>query len=205
MKKVMIAAGLILSVLMVFGCAGNQRVETNEASIQSLVSENRTLRNKVTELEQKVERVEASTKSEAEALKEENLKMKASLSEMEKKISTPPSPPPPPPSPPAEPREVKEEKRIPEAKRGRINVLALSGTGDIRSAAVMATRLKGLGYNVMGVEMAGRGDYKVNTVYYASGFQPEAEALAKAISGEIKLLFWKSTLDMVVITGKSSN
>ena len=203
MKKVMIAAGLILSVLMVIGCAGKQRAEMNEAAIQSIVSENRALRDKVTELEQKVERVEASTKSEAEALKEENLKMKASLSEMEKKVSAPPPPPPPPPSPPAKPREVNEEKRIPEAKKGRINVL--SGTGDIRSAAVMATRLKGLGYNVMRVEMAGRGDYKVNTVYYASGFQPEAEALAKASSGEIKPLSWKSTFDLIVITGKSSN
>lgn len=200
MKKVMIAAVLILFVLMVIGCATKQKVETNEATVQSLISENRDLRNKVTELEQKVGRVEAGAKSDAESLKEENLKMKASLSEMEKKISTPPPPPPPP--PPVDSRGIKEGKKPSEAKKVRIKVL--SGTGDRKSATAMAMRLKELGFKVRSIDLARRNDYKVNTVFYADGFMTEAERLASEINGEIKPLSWKSRFDLIVVTGKGS-
>jgi len=201
MKKVTIAVVLTLFVLMVIGCATKQKVETNEATVQSLISENRDLRNKVTELEQKVGRVEASAKSDAESLKEENLKMKASLSEMEKKISTPPPPPPPPP-PPVEPKGIQEGKKPPETKKVRIKVL--SGTGDRKSATAMTVRLKELGYKVTSIDLARRNDYKVDTVFYADRFLTEAERLASEINGEIKPLSWKSRFDLIVVTGKSS-
>ena len=197
----MIAAVLIPFVLLVTGCATKQRVETNEATVQSLISENRDLRNKVTELEQKVGKVEASAKSDAESLKEENLKMKASMSEMEKKISTPP-PPPPPPLPPMDSRGIKEGKKPREAEKVRIKVL--SGTGDRKSATTMAMRLKELGYRVRSIDLARRNDYKVNTVFYADGFMTEAERLASEINGEIKPLSWKSRFYLIVVTGKGS-
>jgi hypothetical protein len=200
MRRVIIAVGLVIFTFMFIGCASKQKVETAEAPVPTLITENTALRNRVAELEGKVEKVEANLKSDIDACKEENRNMRASISEMERKIEEKVSTPPPP-SP--EPQGVKEEKKAPEVKNGRIKVL--SGTGDRHSATAMAAELKGLGYHVVRVGKAQKNDYKINTIYYATGFQSEAERLAKEINGEIKILSWKSAFDMIVVTGKSSN
>ena len=93
MKKVALFAVFLMIALTLTRCASHQKmdqkVDTMEVTVQSLTNENTALRNRVADLEKKVEQGDASLKSEIESSKTENLKLKESLAEIEKKNSQP--------------------------------------------------------------------------------------------------------------------
>jgi len=194
MRTLMLTTVVLIIALTMMGCASRQKVETMEGTIQSLASENTNLRNRIAELEGKMERGDASLRSEIDASKAETLKLKESLAEIEKKMAAPfPEPA----------KEIKEEKKVSEARQiAKIKIL--SGTGDKRPAVAMATKLKEMGHRVARIDIARKRDYKTNIIYYKDGYQAEAERLAKEFEGETKPLFWKSEFDLIVIIGKSA-
>lgn len=92
----------------------------------------------------------------------------------------------------------------PERKPSKIKVLA--GDGDIGSARSLAKRLGKMGYPVKLIDKAPRSDFKVNTIFFAPGYQAAAAALARQLGrGAVsKPLTWQSIFNIIIVTGRSS-
>jgi outer membrane murein-binding lipoprotein Lpp len=99
-----------------------------------------------------------------------------------------------------------ENKITTEKEITKIKVKVLSGDGNLASAKKMSGVLKGFGYNINKVGYAKRDNFLVNTVFFASGYEEEADKIAKQLGGKsISLpLTWTSTFDIIVVTGKHS-
>jgi hypothetical protein len=92
----------------------------------------------------------------------------------------------------------------PERKPAKIKVLA--GDGNIASARSLSKRLGKLGYPVKLIDKAARSDFKVNTIFFAPGYQAAAATLAKQLGrGAVsKPLTWQSIFNIIIVTGRSS-
>lgn len=92
----------------------------------------------------------------------------------------------------------------PERKPSKIKVLA--GDGSIASARSLAKRLGKMGYPVKLIDKAPRSDFKVNTIFFAPGYQAAAAALARQLGGGAvsKPLTWQSIFNIIIVTGRSS-
>ncbi len=92
----------------------------------------------------------------------------------------------------------------PERKPSKIKVLA--GDGNIASARILSKRLGKMGYPVKLIDKAPRSDFKVNTIFFAPGYQTAAANLAKQLGrGTVsKPLTWQSIFNLIIVTGRSS-
>ena len=63
-----------------------------------------------------------------------------------------------------------------------------------------------MGYPVKLIDKAPRSDFKVNTIFFAPGYQAAAAALAKQLGrGTVsKPLTWQSIFNIIIVTGRSS-
>jgi hypothetical protein len=97
------------------------------------------------------------------------------------------------PPPPKEP--VKE--------RTPVTIKVLAGNGNIASAKSLSKRLDKMGYPVKSIDKASRSDYKVNTIFFGSGYETTAAILAKKLGrGAItKPLTWRSIFNVIIVTG----
>lgn len=92
----------------------------------------------------------------------------------------------------------------PERKSAKIKVLA--GDGNIASARSLSKRLGKMGYPVKLIDKAPRSDFKVNTIYFAPGYQTTAATLVKKLDGSAvsKPLSWPSVFGIIIVTGRES-
>ena len=93
---------------------------------------------------------------------------------------------------------VKSEPATPTLK-----IKVLGGKGKLVSARKMAAKVSALGYKVSAVDLASRNDFTAPTVYYAEGFRPQAQKLAKAIGhpAAAKPLTWSTVFHVIIVTG----
>lgn len=115
--------------------------------------------------------------------------LNAQLKQRQEVAQTPPPPP---------------KEAGPERKPAKIKVLA--GDGNIASARSLSKRLGKLGYPVKLIDKAPRSDFKVNTIFFAPGYQAAAATLAKQLGrGAVsKPLTWQSIFNIIIVTGRSS-
>jgi Skp family chaperone for outer membrane proteins len=96
------------------------------------------------------------------------------------------------------------KETAPERKSVKIKVLA--GDGKMISARILSKRLGKMGYPVKLIDKALRSDFKVNTIFFGSGYQTTAATLAKELGrGAIsKPLTWPSVFGIIIVTGRES-
>jgi predicted RNase H-like nuclease (RuvC/YqgF family) len=66
-------------------------------------------------------------------------------------------------------------------ERKPVKIKVLAGNGNIASAKGLAKRLGTMGYPVKSIDKAARSDYKVNTIFFGSGYETTAAILAKKL------------------------
>jgi hypothetical protein len=111
-----------------------------------------------------------------------------------------------------EPQHVKKEalKKItsekPSVQRKEIDIKTLkikilSGNGKLSTARDMSEKLEGMGYKVEDVGISPRADFKKNMIYYAAGYQKDAERLAARLGNKSisKPLNWSSVFHIIVV------
>ena len=83
-----------------------------------------------------------------------------------------------------------------------LKVKVLSGTGKMSSARVMSKKLTGMGYKIESVGMAPRPNFAANTVFYAPGYQKEAQDLTTRLGENAicKPLTWSSVFHIIVVS-----
>lgn len=84
-----------------------------------------------------------------------------------------------------------------------VKVKVLSGNGKISSAKAVFKKLAALGYRVENIGKAPRSNFNVTMVYYAPGYQGEAQRMAAHLGSDAvsKPLTWSSTFHIIVVTG----
>jgi hypothetical protein len=82
-----------------------------------------------------------------------------------------------------------------------LKVKVLSGNGKLSSAREMSKKLIRMGYKVADIELGPRKDFTVNTIYFASNYQREAQQLAARLGGKTvcKPLTWNSIFNIIVV------
>jgi hypothetical protein len=82
-----------------------------------------------------------------------------------------------------------------------LKVKVLSGNGKLSTARDMSKKLEGMGYKVEDVGISPRADFKENVIYYAAGYQKEAERLAARLGNKTisKPLSWSSVFHIIVV------
>ena len=82
-----------------------------------------------------------------------------------------------------------------------LKVKVLSGNGKLSSARDMSKKLIRMGYKVADIELGPRKDFTVNTIYFASNYQKEAQQLAARLGGKTicKPLTWNSIFNIIVV------
>lgn len=90
----------------------------------------------------------------------------------------------------------------PAGKPAKIKVLG--GNGNIAAARSLAKRLDKLGYPVNLLDKTPRSDFKVNTIFFGSGYETTAATLAKKLGGGAvsRPLTWQSAFNIIVVTGR---
>ena len=89
------------------------------------------------------------------------------------------------------------------SSRRPLTVKVLTGTGDIRSAKLLANALRSGGYEVAVVDYSAS-DIFQNTVFYSSGFRNEALNLSRIMGRDtiVKPLTWNSMFKLIVVKGR---
>jgi len=84
-----------------------------------------------------------------------------------------------------------------------VKVKVLSGNGKISSAKAVSKKLAALGYRIENIGKAPRSNFNVSMVYYAPGYQSEAQRMAAHLGSDAvsKPLTWSSTFHIIVVTG----
>jgi len=87
----------------------------------------------------------------------------------------------------------------------KLKIKVLSGVGDLKSAKVMAKKLRNIGYRITFIDSAPRSNFLQNTIYFAPTFQADAKRLVFGLGSNaiLKPLSWPSKFDLVVVTGKN--
>lgn len=100
---------------------------------------------------------------------------------------------------------IAHEQKGSKANIRSLNIKVLSGDGDLRSAQVMAEKLRNMGYETKAIDLAPTSNFLQNTVYFASGFRKEAKGLVSHLDGNaaLKLLSWSSVFDLIIVTGRN--
>lgn len=82
-----------------------------------------------------------------------------------------------------------------------IKVKVLSGNGKLSSARDMSKKLIRMGYKIADIGFAPRKDFTVNTIYFASDYQKEAQQLEARLGGKTtsKLITWPSNFHIIVV------
>lgn len=90
-----------------------------------------------------------------------------------------------------------------EVRKPPMTVKVLTGTGDIRSAKLLANALRSSGYEVAVVDYSASEIYQ-NSVFYSSGFRNEALNLARIMGKDtiIKPMTWNSIFKLIVVKGR---
>ena len=88
-------------------------------------------------------------------------------------------------------------------KKNTMTVKVLTGTGDIRSAKMLAQTLRTSGYYVAVVDYSAS-DIFQNTVFYAAGHRNEALNLSRLMGKNtiVKPLTWDSIFGLIVVKGQ---
>jgi Skp family chaperone for outer membrane proteins len=96
------------------------------------------------------------------------------------------------------------KETTPERKSVKIKVLA--GDGKMTSAGRLSKKLGNLGYRVARIDRASRSDFKVNTIFFGSGYQAAAATLVKELGrGAVSTpLTWPSVFGIIIVTGRES-
>jgi len=81
-------------------------------------------------------------------------------------------------------------------------IKVLSGTGRLADGKALAEDLKAAGYDVKRVDVSKK-RFKKDTVFYSSGLEEEAKALALIIGPEtsVRTLSWNSSFDFIAVAG----
>jgi len=82
-----------------------------------------------------------------------------------------------------------------------LKVKVLSGNGKLSSAREMSKKLIRMGYKIEDIDLAPRKDFTVNTIYFASNYQKEAQHLAARLGGKTisKPMTWSSNFHIIVV------
>jgi FtsZ-binding cell division protein ZapB len=86
-----------------------------------------------------------------------------------------------------------------------LKIKVISGDGDLRSAHVMAEKLRKMGYEAKAIDLASQSRFSRDTVFFASKSQREAKQLVSRLEGNavLKPLSWPSVFDLIIVTGKN--
>lgn len=82
-----------------------------------------------------------------------------------------------------------------------LKIKVLSGNDKLSTARDMSKKLEGMGYMVGDVGLSPRADFKTNIIYYAAGYQKEAEHLAARLGNKTasKPLSWSSVFNIIIV------
>jgi FtsZ-binding cell division protein ZapB len=97
-----------------------------------------------------------------------------------------------------------EQKQL-KADIRSLKIKVLSGDGDLRSAQVMAEKLRKMGYETKAIALAPQSRFSRDTVFSTSKSLQEAKQLVSRLGGNavLKPLTWPSVFDLIIVTGKS--
>lgn len=100
---------------------------------------------------------------------------------------------------------IAHEQKASKADIRSLKIKVLSGDGDLRSAQVMAEKLKKMGYETKAIDLAPQSSFSRDTVYFTSKSQQEAKQLVSRLGGDavLKPLSWPSVFDLIVVTGRN--
>ncbi len=106
----------------------------------------------------------------------------------------------------ATPPPPKETGKKTASEQKALKIKVLAGDRNIASARSLSKRLGKMGYRVKLIDKAPRSDFKVNTIFFGSGYETAAAILAKQLGrGAVtKPLTWPSVFDVIIVTGRKS-
>lgn len=103
-------------------------------------------------------------------------------------------------------KEVREAAKTEKADTAvkRIRLKVLSGNGKIATAIRAAKQLAGLGYTVDKIDLAPRSNFRTSILYYAAGYEKEAQNLRNRIGSdlEMKPMTWTSEFPLILVSAK---
>ena len=199
----------VLATLLVSGCsAAGKRVDKNTANISILSNRTNNLKSDMGGLRTQVDRLVIQVTGLNEKLD--------SVAERRRK-----APEPVPAVSDADRKEAKAdrevmlleqelslvERRLENLERSKkptvTNIKVLASTTDLQPAKDMAAYLGRNGFPVKAVDFASSSGYNYDTVYYAEGYETQAQRIAEVIGGRtvIKPLTWKSVFDVIAVKG----
>lgn len=191
---------LVLAALLLAGCINNKRVDSNSANISIIANRTNNLKADMSDLRTQVDKllIQAAGLNEkidaiagvrkpyagagATVRPEEATLLEQELSIVEKRI------------------ESLEQKKNSSAP----NIKVLAGTTELQPAKDMAMHLTRNGFPVQAVDYASSSDYMYDTVYYAEGYEDQAQSVAETLGGKtvIKPLSWNSVFDVIAVKGR---
>ncbi len=85
-----------------------------------------------------------------------------------------------------------------------IRLKVLSGNGKMAAAVRAAKRLSALGYRVGKIDLAPRANFRGLTLYYADGYEEEAQLLRKKFGTdmEVKPMTWASAFPLILVAAR---
>jgi len=85
-----------------------------------------------------------------------------------------------------------------------IRMKVLSGNGKMAAAVRTAKKLAALGYKVAKIDLAPRTNFRGFTLYYAAGYEKDAQQLRKRFSAdmEIKPMTWASEFLLILVAAR---
>lgn len=196
-KKWFLISGL-LAVFLFSGCAG-----LFEEERKALVSANIELRKEFVKREASLEynqKLVAESKKEITELEEENAQLTKQVQALKEQIENKKT------DGQENDAEVRTGTKKADAEAGarkkplRIKILAAAKQAD--RGKVLSDKLTGLGYKIERIERATK-PFARTTVYYASGVNAEAKAMAKKMGAEtvVKPISWKSVFNVIIAVG----
>jgi len=103
-------------------------------------------------------------------------------------------------------KETREGTRIEGKERNAstIRMKVLSGNGKMTVAVRSAKKLAALGYKVAKIDLAPRANFRGFTLYYAPGYEKDAQQLRKKFSAdmEIKPMTWASEFPLILVAAR---
>lgn len=205
--RVVIAVALLIAAIALMGCTPSKRIDNNAANISIVANRTNNLKSDMRDLRTQVDKLVIQVSGLNEKLDSISVKRKAPPAHAKKAVGHK--------KPAQVDREVmllEQELSIVERRLENLEsqktrsipmIKVLAGSTDIQSAKDMAAFLTRNGFKVQSVDYASTSDFKYDTVYYAKGYEANAQQLAEALGGKtlIKPLTWESVFDVIAVKG----
>ena len=205
--KYRIALVLILVFALMAGCASNKEIAANADRINELQGRSETIAREIENMSSlmnemiiqvsimnsQIDKLSNINMGDDVVVDDETRFIEQEITRLANRINT------------IETSEIKPGHPMPPVTttKSSMTVKVLTGTGDIRSAKMLAQTLRTSGYYVAVVDYSAS-DIFQNTVFYASGYRNEALNLSRLMGKNtiVKPLTWDSIFSLIVVKGQ---